>query len=374
MKYQEPLLRTAPRSGVALALFAGALGLGGGCAKINRPIGRLLPVSGAEGGAVGAGGEGTCEALGRCGGDVLADGVVVGEVREREWIGTEGRVCSEPVAATPSDACHGLFLDRDGAGDFRPDIANAPVRSVSLRITGNEYRANVAQYAPRQVTFSAACRAEQAPAPDCPTFGRLLGAAVASAANIDDLRCVDAGTGGCICDYELLRITRVMGTWEAHDGRITFYEGSLAPRPPIEADYCRSGDTLELTEQSGSGLFNVPGLATLTLHPPTCSDGVVDASEQGVDCGGACEPCTGCDDGIQNGDELGVDCGGRCFNDLCACFNGDQDPWEEGVDCGGPCAQLCSCLNGIRDANEEGVDCGGECQLRYSDAVPVACP
>ena len=46
---------------------------------------------------------------------------------------------------------------------------------------------------------------------------------------------------------------------------------------------------------------------------PTCSDGVQNGSETGVDCGGPdCGSCPTCDDGVQNGDETGVDCGGSC--------------------------------------------------------------
>ena len=50
------------------------------------------------------------------------------------------------------------------------------------------------------------------------------------------------------------------------------------------------------------------------------------------------ETQTSCSDGIQNGDETGLDCGGSC----------------------GPC-ELASCSNGIQDFDEEGVDCGGSC-------------
>ncbi len=47
---------------------------------------------------------------------------------------------------------------------------------------------------------------------------------------------------------------------------------------------------------------------------PTCTDGIQNGDETGVDCGGSCPPCDGptCTDGIQNGDETGVDCGGSC--------------------------------------------------------------
>lgn len=43
----------------------------------------------------------------------------------------------------------------------------------------------------------------------------------------------------------------------------------------------------------------------------TCTDGIQNGDETGVDCGGTnCPACPTCDDGIQNGDETGVDCGG----------------------------------------------------------------
>ncbi|MCB0654290.1 MAG: hypothetical protein KDC85_23625 [Saprospiraceae bacterium] len=51
----------------------------------------------------------------------------------------------------------------------------------------------------------------------------------------------------------------------------------------------------------------------------TCSDGIQNGNETGVDCGGDCAACPTCDDGIMNGDETGVDCGGSC------------DPCPEGV-------------------------------------------
>lgn len=49
----------------------------------------------------------------------------------------------------------------------------------------------------------------------------------------------------------------------------------------------------------------------------TCTDGIQNGTETGVDCGGtSCNPCgagsSSCTDGIQNGNEDGVDCGGGC--------------------------------------------------------------
>jgi len=75
---------------------------------------------------------------------------------------------------------------------------------------------------------------------------------------------------------------------------------------------------------------------------PTCTDGIQNQGETGVDCGGPCPACTGsCFDGIQNGTETGVDCGGTC--PACpTCFDGIQNQGETGVDCGGPCALTCT--------------------------------
>ena len=60
-------------------------------------------------------------------------------------------------------------------------------------------------------------------------------------------------------------------------------------------------------------------LADLPDKALTCSDGLKNADETGVDCGGSCElfeqktcPAPSCSDGVSNGDETGVDCGGSC--------------------------------------------------------------
>ncbi len=65
----------------------------------------------------------------------------------------------------------------------------------------------------------------------------------------------------------------------------------------------------------------------------TCSDGIQNQDETGVDCGGVCNDCTTtetCSDGIQNQDETGVDCGGVCAtcNDYYFRFKLDGSLWE----------------------------------------------
>ena len=47
----------------------------------------------------------------------------------------------------------------------------------------------------------------------------------------------------------------------------------------------------------------------------TCSDGIQNQSETGIDCGGPCTACVttpSCSDGIKNQNETDIDCGGVC--------------------------------------------------------------
>ncbi|MCB9770976.1 MAG: hypothetical protein H6754_00270 [Candidatus Omnitrophica bacterium] len=98
---------------------------------------------------------------------------------------------------------------------------------------------------------------------------------------------------------------------------------------------------------------------------PTCSDGIRNQSESGVDCGGPCPACVTCWDGIRNQGEAGVDCGGPCPAPCATCGDFVQNQGETGVDCGGPCPACPTCYDGVKNQGETGVDCGGTC---------VACP
>jgi len=58
------------------------------------------------------------------------------------------------------------------------------------------------------------------------------------------------------------------------------------------------------------------GLPSFTRVKESCFDGIQNchdgSCEEGIDCGGPCEPCPSCSDGIQNQGEEGIDCGGPC--------------------------------------------------------------
>ncbi len=96
-----------------------------------------------------------------------------------------------------------------------------------------------------------------------------------------------------------------------------------------------------------------------TSQTATCTDGIQNGQETGIDCGGpSCPACPTCSDGIQNGTETGVDCGGSC--PACStCNDGIQNGTESGIDCGGACPACATCVDGIQNGQETGIDCGG---------------
>jgi len=121
------------------------------------------------------------------------------------------------------------------------------------------------------------------------------------------------------------------------------------------------------------------------VQPDTCSDGIKNVDETGVDCGGNCSGCgvgsectsgsdcqTGkceqglcaeasCDDGLLNGTETAQDCGGgRCP----ACAMGQAcvatSDCAQGVCLDAVCSEApASCSDGEKNAGESDIDCGG---------------
>jgi cysteine-rich repeat protein len=103
---------------------------------------------------------------------------------------------------------------------------------------------------------------------------------------------------------------------------------------------------------------------------PTCSDGIQNQAETGIDCGGPCAPCPTCSDGIQNQGETGVDCGGPC-TPCPTCSDGIQNQGETGLDCGGPACGPCADGEGCAS----GLDClGGVCASGICVTPPLCVP
>ncbi|MEW5850674.1 MAG: hypothetical protein AB2A00_17945 [Myxococcota bacterium] len=176
--------------------------------------------------------------------------------------------------------------------------------------------------------------------------------------------------------------------WRNGDETDTDCGGSCAPcaqadaRCKVAGD-CAAGYCIAPRVVDGQP---VPGKCTAN-H---CEDGVQDADETGVDCGGSCRKCRhgeassdplGCSTAYWDGhfctsngcqdkritpayDETDVDCGGSCGG--CGVGQKCAERWDcrNGLVCGtnGLCAES-TCDDGIQGPGEVGVDCAGVCRV-----------
>src|SRR5207244_11018286 len=91
------------------------------------------------------------------------------------------------------------------------------------------------------------------------------------------------------------------------------------------------------------------GVCNTTSHAcqaPSCTDGVTNGLESGIDCGGT-STCARCGTGL--GCTMGIDCqSGVCNGTTCAapiCTDNVKNGTETDVDCGGSCAPSKDCAD-----------------------------
>jgi hypothetical protein len=182
--------------------------------------------------------------------------------------------------------------------------------------------------------------------------------------------CTDGRQDGTETDVDCGGGTRASGNWTSVCGA------------------CAVGKTCIADVDCASG-----ACAKGKCAPATCLDGVRNAGETDIDCGGPCKVCSIggrcfvagdcvsslcfggrcmslCSDGVMNGSETGVDCGGATraappYMEACAaCAQGvgcvaDAD-CAAGVCSGGKCGPA-TCRDHVKNAGETDVDCGGPC-------------
>ncbi len=153
---------------------------------------------------------------------------------------------------------------------------------------------------------------------------------------------------------------------------------------------CGLNQTCISSSDCASGYCQENATGTMVCQPNVCKNGVYDPLyETDVDCGKTCPGCgvggscatdndcagdlyctsdhvcamPSCSDGVKNQDETGIDCGGKCalIGQTCAL----NDSCLSNSDCtSGYCNSdyLCatpSCTDGVKNGNETGIDCGG---------------
>jgi len=98
------------------------------------------------------------------------------------------------------------------------------------------------------------------------------------------------------------------------------------------------------------------------MGPASCSDGIQNQNEIGIDCGGICDACVEiCNNNLDDDGDGLIDCNDDdCSDDaMCpSCTDGITNGDETGVDCGGSCEPCVEdCANGIDDDQDGLIDC-----------------
>ena len=103
-----------------------------------------------------------------------------------------------------------------------------------------------------------------------------------------------------------------------------------------------------------------------TTATATCSDGIQNQGETGIDCGGPCTACASCSDGIQNQGETGIDCGGPCSPCAVATMSAtiDGTPWNANYIKGSLLSGTLA-IQGVYISTTQGIS------LSYSDTFAV---
>ncbi len=225
------------------------------------------------------------------------------------------------------------------AGTATVDVANSTMQSPMINVTSGDGTSG---------TLTVTLVACEADGVTCETTTNTYPLTVVSGVNCPNE-----------CDYTL-NITDTFGdSWDGASLEILQDGVSLGSFTTAGA-----GDTYTLTLTDGSaidvvytsGAFENEHLYDIVdpFGNTIFSDGPNPTTGTAFSFAAACSLPT-CSDGIQNGDETGVDCGGTTCGDCCS--NGVQDADESGVDCGGADCNPCpTCAVGETESINETFD------------------
>ncbi len=126
--------------------------------------------------------------------------------------------------------------------------------------------------------------------------------------NVSDTPASDAANYGCASGHSSCGSTDMVENYMDYSDDACMNLFTTGQKNRMRALLAQGGARAGLVSSNACGGSGGGGGTT-----PTCSDGIQNGNETGVDCGGSCPPCSTpptCTDGVQNGDETGVDCGG----------------------------------------------------------------
>jgi hypothetical protein len=265
-----------------------------------------------------------CEEYTKCGGDFTAGKQVVGEdtAASVKWIAGPTDACIDQVPNPPEppslayipprpagiravepatiDWCAGLVINNMGDVTAFDDgwyetlirydgwFPSVPLYAADLTIHDNyQYSVAITQLVSQHTELTQTCLIAQGIVMPCGEIGNRLEAFVSKrlsgvtgltatvyrndvngdgTADEQDAICLDDNKGGCTCDYNVSLVSGQQGPWADDEGRLAFFDSDAAP--PARADYCVTGNSLQLTGARGTDLFNRHSLKTLELYHP----------------------------------------------------------------------------------------------------------
>ncbi len=117
-------------------------------------------------------------------------------------------------------------------------------------------------------------------------------------------------------------------------------------QPPGSA--CNDGNA-----NTTNDLYNSNCICLGDSGTPSCSDGIMNQGEEGIDCGGPCTACeTDCNTAL-----IGVQAPGSICDD--GNTNTNNDTYNQNCICTG--TSIGTCNDGIQNQGETAIDCGGPC-------------
>jgi hypothetical protein len=222
-----------------------------------------------------------------------------------------------PVERTLPDWCSSIVLSADGTvkeyDGFTTMLQQnegwfpaVPIAAGSLTLSRNgRYQVKLTQRLTQRAELSRSCLSAQGVSLTCEVFATSLKAFIttelgifvkganyhAYTTGVSNVACANAAEGGCVCDYDLTLSGGPSGRYSQVGSTLTFFDDQY--KPPSLADYCVSGNRLDVSSQEQTRLFNKADLRNTSWSTPSCQDGVQSLSlgEAGVDCGGSCPPC-----------------------------------------------------------------------------------
>ncbi len=167
-------------------------------------------------------------------------------------------------------------------------------------------------------------------------------------------------------------------TWAHLSGPAITLDDPSNPRLSFVAPTVSEVEFLILGLKAVNNEAKINVVITITILPndvvlgPTCSDGIQNGDETGVDCGGSCPACPppppACGDGVCDGSEdcesCAFDCG-ECPPPPPACGDGVCDETEDCASCASDCGECPppppACGDGVCDETEDCASCASDC-------------